>query len=72
MEQIIIGGMLAFLSTFFAIPIIMQVAEEKKLYDEPDDVRKLHVKPIPSLGGLGIFIGFALCVLLTVISVPDW
>jgi UDP-N-acetylmuramyl pentapeptide phosphotransferase/UDP-N-acetylglucosamine-1-phosphate transferase len=65
MEQIIIGGVLAFFSTYYAIPVIIKVAEAKKLYDEPDDVRKLHVKPIPSLGGLGMFIGFTLCVLLT-------
>lgn len=66
MEQIIIGGILAFFTTFYAIPVIIKVAEAKKLYDEPDDVRKLHIKPIPSLGGLGMFIGFTLCVLLTI------
>ena len=66
MLTIICGGILAFFATFYAIPVIIKVAEEKKLYDEPDDVRKLHIKPIPSLGGLGIFIGFTLCVLLTV------
>lgn len=65
MEQIIIGGILAFLATFYAIPVIIKVAEAKKLYDEPDDIRKLHTKPIPALGGLGIFIGFTLAVLLT-------
>src|SRR5687768_17429691 len=65
MEQIIIGGVLAFLATFYAIPIIIKVAEQKKLYDEPDDIRKLHTRPIPSLGGLGIFIGFTLSILLT-------
>ncbi|HEX8331039.1 MAG TPA: MraY family glycosyltransferase [Segetibacter sp.] len=66
MEQIVIGGMLAFLATFYAIPVIIKVAEAKKLYDEPDDIRKLHTKPIPALGGLGIFIGFTLSILLTI------
>lgn len=66
MEQIIGGGILAFFVTFYAIPVIIKVADAKKLYDEPDDVRKLHIKPIPSLGGLGIFVGFTLCILLTV------
>ncbi len=66
MLQIICGGILAFFATFYAIPVIIQVAEQKKLYDEPDDVRKLHIKPIPSLGGFGIFIGCTLSVLLTV------
>jgi UDP-GlcNAc:undecaprenyl-phosphate/decaprenyl-phosphate GlcNAc-1-phosphate transferase len=74
MLQIIGGGILAFFTTYYAIPVIIKVAEEKKLYDEPDDVRKLHIKPIPSLGGLGIFIGFSLCVLLTVnfAAVPEF
>jgi len=66
MEKIILGGILAFLATYYAIPVIIKVAEAKKLYDEPDEVRKLHIKPIPSLGGFGVFIGFTLAVLLNV------
>lgn len=63
MEQIIIGGIIAFLVTFYAIPVIMKVAEQKKLYDLPDE-RKVHKLPIPSLGGFGIFVGFAIALLL--------
>ncbi len=66
MQQIIIGGIVAFLITFYAIPVIIKVANAKKLYDEPDDARKIHTKPIPSLGGLGMFVGFTLCLLFTV------
>lgn len=43
----------------------MKVAREKKLYDLPD-ARKIHTRPIASLGGVGIFIGFLLSVLLTI------
>ncbi|HCT22799.1 MAG TPA: undecaprenyl/decaprenyl-phosphate alpha-N-acetylglucosaminyl 1-phosphate transferase, partial [Chitinophagaceae bacterium] len=39
------------------------VANWKKLYDLPGD-RKVHSAPVPSLGGLGIFVGFMLGVLL--------
>ncbi len=63
MEQIIIGGIIAFLVTFYAIPVIMKVADQKKLYDVPDE-RKVHTRPIPSLGGFGIFVGFAIALLL--------
>lgn len=66
MEQIIIGGVLAFFVTFLAIPVIIKVANAKKLFDEPDDNRKIHKNPIPSLGGLGMFIGFAIALLLTI------
>lgn len=63
MEQLIIGGILSFIVTFYAIPVIIQVAKQKKLYDLPGE-RKIHTTPIPSLGGLGIFIGFMMGMLL--------
>ncbi|RFM29720.1 MraY family glycosyltransferase [Deminuibacter soli] len=65
MEQIIIGGIIAFLTTFYAIPVILQVAHDKKLYDLPDE-RKIHKEPIPRLGGLAMFIGFLISLMLTV------
>jgi UDP-N-acetylmuramyl pentapeptide phosphotransferase/UDP-N-acetylglucosamine-1-phosphate transferase len=58
---------LAFLITFFAIPIIIQVAKDKKLFDEPDE-RKVHKTVIPTLGGLGIFAGF---IIATLMGVPS-
>lgn len=63
MHNILLSGTLAFLITFFAIPIIIQVSREKKLFDEPDE-RKVHKMVIPTLGGLGIFAGFILALLL--------
>jgi UDP-N-acetylmuramyl pentapeptide phosphotransferase/UDP-N-acetylglucosamine-1-phosphate transferase len=66
MEQIIIGGIISFLITFYVIPVIINVANAKKLYDEPDSQRKLHQNPIPSLGGLGMFVGLSLCLMLTI------
>mgnify|MGYP000945693015 CR=1 FL=1 len=68
MDNILLSGGLAFLITFFAIPIIIQVARDKKLFDEPDE-RKVHKMVIPTLGGLGIFAGFILATLLGVPSV---
>lgn len=65
MERIIIGCTLAFLVTLLIIPAIILIAKKKKLYDEPDEKRKLHKQPIPSLGGLAMFIGFIMSILLT-------
>lgn len=65
MEQILFAGILAFLTTLFTIPKIIYVSEKKNLFDSPDDIRKLHNKPISSLGGLGIFLGFIISILLT-------
>lgn len=67
MDNILLSTALAFLVTFFAIPAIIQVAKEKKLFDEPDE-RKVHKSVIPTLGGLGIFAGF---VLATLMGVPN-
>jgi UDP-N-acetylmuramyl pentapeptide phosphotransferase/UDP-N-acetylglucosamine-1-phosphate transferase len=63
MDNILLSGAFAFLITFLAIPIIIQVSREKKLFDEPDE-RKVHKMVIPTLGGLGIFGGFILAFLL--------
>ncbi len=65
MDNILLSAGLAFLITFFAIPVIIQVAKDKKLFDEPDE-RKIHKAVIPTLGGLGIFAGFIIATLLGV------
>ncbi|HQW92374.1 MAG TPA: MraY family glycosyltransferase [Ferruginibacter sp.] len=65
MNNILLSGGLAFLITFFAIPVIIQVAKDKKLFDEPDE-RKVHKNVIPTLGGLGIFAGFIIATLMGV------
>lgn len=65
MDNILISAALSFLITFFAIPVIIQVARQKKMFDEPDE-RKVHKMVIPTLGGLGIFAGFILAMLLCV------
>lgn len=67
MDNILLSGGLAFLITFFSIPVIIQVAKDKKLFDEPDE-RKVHKAVIPTLGGLGIFAGFIIASLLGVPS----
>ncbi len=63
MDNVLLSCGLAFLISYFSIPVIIEVAKYKKLYDEPDP-RKVHKKVIPTLGGLGIFAGFVLATLL--------
>ena len=65
MDNILFSGVVSFIITFFAIPVIIQVARERKMFDEPDE-RKVHKMVIPTLGGLGIFAGFILATLLCV------
>ena len=63
MFTVFLSGSLSFIVTFLAIPSIIQVAKEKKLFDEPDE-RKVHKIRIPTLGGFGVFAGFILSLLL--------
>ncbi len=65
MDNIFLSGGLAFLITFFSIPVIIEVAKDKKLFDEPGE-RKVHKAVIPTLGGLGIFAGFIIAILMGV------
>ncbi len=65
MQYIILSSILAFIITFFAIPVIIQIAKTKKLFDEPDE-RKVHKEVIPTLGGVGIFAGFIIAILMCV------
>ena len=70
MQHIIISGFLAFIITYFAIPVIIQIAKSKKLFDEPDE-RKVHKAVIPTLGGLGIFAGFIVATLMGAPESPE-
>jgi UDP-GlcNAc:undecaprenyl-phosphate/decaprenyl-phosphate GlcNAc-1-phosphate transferase len=63
--DVLLTAAVAFIITFLAIPIILQVAEKKNLYDIPDE-RKIHTNPVASLGGVGIFAGFLLASLLSI------
>lgn len=65
MDNILLSAALSFIITFFSIPVIIQVAKAKKLFDEPDE-RKVHKTVIPTLGGLGIFAGFIIAILMGV------
>ena len=70
MQHIILSAITAFIITFFAIPVIIQIAKSKKLFDEPDE-RKVHKSVIPTLGELGIFAGFIVATLMGAPDLPE-
>ncbi|GAB4126547.1 MAG: MraY family glycosyltransferase [Raineya sp.] len=53
----IITFVVALVIAWASIPVIVKVAEQKHLYDEPDESRKSHTNKIPTLGGIAIFAG---------------
>lgn len=65
MFDVLLSIAISFTITFLAIPVIITVAERKKLFDIPNE-RKIHQNPIPSLGGLGIFAGFIMACLIAI------
>lgn len=65
MLDVLLTASVSFVITFLAIPVVIQVAEQKKLYDIPDE-RKVHTRLVASLGGVAIFSGFLLAVLLSI------
>src|SRR5450432_991365 len=65
MFDVLLSLAISFTVSFLAIPVIINVAEMKKLFDMPD-ARKIHQDAITPLGGIGIFAGFVFCCLLTI------
>jgi UDP-GlcNAc:undecaprenyl-phosphate GlcNAc-1-phosphate transferase len=54
----------AFIISFAATPIVKSFANRVGAIDVPKDNRRMHTQPIPRLGGLAIFLGFLLTVVL--------
>ncbi|HRO43553.1 MAG TPA: MraY family glycosyltransferase [Flavipsychrobacter sp.] len=52
--------LLAAVACGFSIPKIILLAKRKKLFDLPDNHRKIHKEVVPNLGGVGIFFSFAI------------
>ena len=58
-KQIVLMVGITFLFVALFIPIVSQIATHVGALDMPN-ARKVHKKPIPRLGGLGIYFGFLL------------
>ncbi len=60
---IILGTAFALLLSAISMPLILKVAHSRKLYDGIDE-RTIHTGNIPRLGGVGIFLAFAITLAL--------
>jgi UDP-N-acetylmuramyl pentapeptide phosphotransferase/UDP-N-acetylglucosamine-1-phosphate transferase len=61
----ILAPVLAFMVSFFAMPIIIRIAVKKELVAKPNH-RTSHKGRIPNIGGVSIFIGFTIALLFAV------
>ena len=58
LDQIFLIVLTTFVFTALFMPLTNVIAHQIGAIDIPKDDRRVHNKPIPKLGGLGIFIGF--------------
>ena len=63
MEQIFLEGGTAFLVTFLMFPVFIKFFKRRNFLDDPGG-RKIHTARTPAMGGLPIFIGFCIAVLI--------
>jgi UDP-N-acetylmuramyl pentapeptide phosphotransferase/UDP-N-acetylglucosamine-1-phosphate transferase len=63
MFVLILSFITAFIITFVAVPAIITVATSRKLYDLPN-TRSSHEQPTPSLGGIAMFGGAIVSIIL--------
>ena len=64
--KMLVGPACAFLICFIMTPPVKRFAEASGAIDIPKDGRRIHDHPIPRMGGLAIFLGFLISVLLFV------
>ena len=54
----------SFVISFASTPVVKSFAQKVGAIDVPNEARRVHDHPIPRLGGLAIFLGFLLSVIL--------
>ena len=62
--KLALSGLLAFAVALLFTPPVKRIAERIGAIDNPDGKRHLHDHPIPRMGGLAIFLGFMMAVLV--------
>ncbi|MDO4710998.1 MAG: MraY family glycosyltransferase [Peptostreptococcaceae bacterium] len=58
MLKVFLAFVISCFISYLITPFIIKLANKIGAIDVPKDARRVHSKPIPRLGGLGIFIGF--------------
>src|SRR5579872_6216039 len=63
---------ISFLVVFICTPSLIRVSIRKNLTDAPGDLRKLHTRSIPTLGGVMIFAGTLFAFTLFLPTIHDY
>ena len=68
---VMLALLVALVVSFLMTPVVKTFAYKVGAIDVPKDARRMHKVPIPRLGGLAIFIGFIVSILLFVKITPE-
>ena len=68
---VVLALLAALVVSFLTTPLVKSFAYKVGAIDVPKDARRMHKKPIPRLGGLAIFFGFMVSILLFVRITPE-
>ncbi len=63
-------GIVAFSLCLLATPVCRNIFLRLEIVDHPDEVRKLHSRPIPRVGGIAIAFSYAVALLLLIFVAP--
>lgn len=69
--KLILAFMVAFLMAFLSTPLAEKLAYKIGAIDIPKDARRMHKKPIPRLGGIAIFFGFMVAMLMFAVMTKE-
>ena len=67
--QLVMAFSLGLGLVFFTIPVIVRISHDKHLFDVPNE-RKVNKHVVPNLGGIALFIGIMLGILLSILNQP--
>ena len=62
--RVLLTILVAFLVAFGTTPIVKSFAQKVGAMDNPGEARRIHTHPIPRMGGMAIFLGFLISVVL--------
>jgi UDP-GlcNAc:undecaprenyl-phosphate GlcNAc-1-phosphate transferase len=54
----LLAVLVSFVISMYSVKKILFITMHRQIFDTPDNIRKIHGANIPSLGGIGIFIGY--------------
>ena len=62
--SVLFAAAVSFVGATMLTPLVARLAVARGWLDEPDGQRKMHPRPVPAVGGIAVFVAFALTLVL--------